>query len=47
MKKHMVAGGEVLDQLHNEFKRYNIGYFKMAAEIARGHRSERKNRIYL
>lgn len=40
MKTHTSTGGEVLDQLNSEFGKYNIGYFKMASEIAWGHQEK-------
>lgn len=40
MKGHAASGGIVLDRLHKEFCRFNIGYFKMAADIAWGHQEK-------
>lgn len=40
IKQHPQAGAKVLMGLHQEFKKYNIEYFQMAADIAIGHQEK-------
>lgn len=37
IKEHPAAGAEILAQLHEKFSHYNLDYFAMPYEIARGH----------
>ncbi|MBF0242000.1 MAG: HD domain-containing protein [Desulfamplus sp.] len=46
MKTHAQIGGEVLEGIDNKFKRYNINYFKMAADIANGHQEKYDGKGY-
>lgn len=46
MKTHSSIGGEILDHLDTQLKKYNINYFGMASEIATHHHEKYNGRGY-